>query len=236
VKESVGDELANRGTSPPTSSGSSTCGSNTPANTAKGTPRIPQNRVGGQAEPANRQGHGPDQACWRTSSPVNTPIFLPLYRLQNIFARNGFEIDRATQSVLVRRRGPTCCGRCMSLMVRRVLASHVVCTDDTVMPMLAPEKRSRPECGSMLATNTIPTMFLILPWAGARRTAEVPSRITGKTLLADAYGWVRRRGGGQRNHPRRMLGSRKKKVRRCREDAPDRCRRGGGNHQMPVRR
>src|ERR1700678_1075228 len=25
--------------------------------------------------------------------------FLPLYRLQNIFARNGFEIDRATQSV-----------------------------------------------------------------------------------------------------------------------------------------
>jgi hypothetical protein len=60
-------------------------------------------------------------------------------RLQNIFQRNGFEIDRATQSVW--------CGDVADLlrplydlMVKRVLASHVICTDDTVMPMLAPEK------------------------------------------------------------------------------------------------
>jgi transposase len=63
--------------------------------------------------------------------------YLPLYRLQNIFQRNGFEIDRATQSVW--------CGDVADmvkplydLMVQRVLQSHVICTDDTVMPMLSP--------------------------------------------------------------------------------------------------
>jgi len=65
--------------------------------------------------------------------------YLPLYRLQNIFERNGFEINRATQSVW--------CGDVADLlrplydlMVRRVLSGHVICTDDTVIPMLSPEK------------------------------------------------------------------------------------------------
>jgi transposase len=61
--------------------------------------------------------------------------YLPLYRLENIFARAGFQIDRSTMCVWagdvadlikpVYRR-----------MVQRVLQSHVVGTDDTVMPML----------------------------------------------------------------------------------------------------
>ena len=65
--------------------------------------------------------------------------FLPLYRLQNIFQRNGFEVNRATQSVW--------CGdvadalrSLYDLMIKRVLQSHVIGTDDTVMPMLAPQK------------------------------------------------------------------------------------------------
>ena len=65
--------------------------------------------------------------------------YLPLYRLESIFERNGLEISRATQSVW--------CGDVAEivkplydLMVSRVLASHVICTDDTVMPMLAPGK------------------------------------------------------------------------------------------------
>ena len=63
--------------------------------------------------------------------------YLPLYRLEDLFARSGVEISRATMSVW--------CGDVATLlrpvydlMVRRVLASHVVCTDDTTMPMLAP--------------------------------------------------------------------------------------------------
>jgi len=61
--------------------------------------------------------------------------YLPLYRLEDIFQRQGFEISRATQSVW--------CGDMADLteplwelMAERVRASHVVATDDTIMPML----------------------------------------------------------------------------------------------------
>lgn len=61
--------------------------------------------------------------------------YLPLYRLEDIFARQGFEIARATQSVW--------CGDVADLveplyqrLAERVRASHVVATDDTVLPML----------------------------------------------------------------------------------------------------
>ncbi len=65
--------------------------------------------------------------------------FLPLYRLEDIFARQGFEISRATQSVW--------CGdvadlmeRLYALMADRVRASHVVATDDAIMPMQSKDK------------------------------------------------------------------------------------------------
>jgi transposase len=65
--------------------------------------------------------------------------FLPLYRLEDIFARQGFEISRATQSVW--------CGDVADLveplyqlMADRVRASHVVATDDTIMPMQSKDK------------------------------------------------------------------------------------------------
>jgi hypothetical protein len=61
--------------------------------------------------------------------------YLPLYRLEDIFQRQGFEIPRATQSVW--------CGDVADLveplyelMAERVRASHVVATDDTILPML----------------------------------------------------------------------------------------------------
>jgi transposase len=62
--------------------------------------------------------------------------YLPFYRMEDIFARQGFEIPRATQSVW--------CGDMADLfeplwklMAEGVRASHVVGTDDTIMPMLA---------------------------------------------------------------------------------------------------
>jgi hypothetical protein len=65
--------------------------------------------------------------------------YLPLYRLEDIFQRQGFEISRATQSVW--------CGDVADLveplyelMAERVRASHVVATDDTIMPMLSKDK------------------------------------------------------------------------------------------------
>jgi transposase len=65
--------------------------------------------------------------------------YVPLYRLEDIFERQGFEISRAAQSVW--------CGDIADLveplwelMADQVRASHVVATDDTIMPMLSREK------------------------------------------------------------------------------------------------
>jgi transposase len=62
--------------------------------------------------------------------------YLPFYRLEDIFERQGFEISRGTQSIW--------CGDVADLveplyelMAERVRQSHVVATDDTIMPMLS---------------------------------------------------------------------------------------------------
>jgi transposase len=63
--------------------------------------------------------------------------YLPLYRLESIFERNGFEIDRGTLGVWCRDVAELI-RPLHDLMVKRLMQSHVICTDDTVMPMLAP--------------------------------------------------------------------------------------------------
>jgi transposase len=113
--------------------------------------------------------------------------YLPLYRLQNIFQRNGFEIDRATQSVW--------CGDVADLfnplyelMVQRVLASHVVCTDDTVMPMLAPEKTKPARMWVYVGDEHNPYNVFQFTLS---RSRDGPSKFLKdykQTLLADAYG------------------------------------------------
>jgi transposase len=113
--------------------------------------------------------------------------YLPLYRLQNIFARNGFEIDRATQSVW--------CGDAADLlrplydlMAQRVLSSHVVCTDDTVMPMLAPEKTRQARMWVYVGDEHNPYNVFHFTLGRGR---DGPVKFLGdykQTLLADAYG------------------------------------------------
>ncbi|MBV9037167.1 MAG: transposase [Acidobacteriaceae bacterium] len=68
--------------------------------------------------------------------------YLSLYRLEDIFARQGFEISRGTQSVW--------CGDVADLveplyqlMVERVRASHVIATDDTILPLLQKGKTAK---------------------------------------------------------------------------------------------
>jgi transposase len=113
--------------------------------------------------------------------------YLPLYRLAAIFARNGFEIDRATQSVW--------CGDVADLveplqrrMVGRVLASHLVCTDDTVMPMLAPGKTRQARMWVYVGDAANPyNVFDFTP----SRSRDGPVKFLKdykQTLLADAYG------------------------------------------------
>ena len=86
-------------------------------------------------QPIERGMAGPGLLAYVVTSKFSD--YLPLYRLQNIFQRNGFEIDRATQSVWCRDVAEII-KPLYDLMVQRVLQSHVICTDDTVMPMLSP--------------------------------------------------------------------------------------------------
>jgi transposase len=113
--------------------------------------------------------------------------YLPLYRLQNIFERNGFEINRATQSVW--------CGSAADLlrplydlMIRRVLQSHVIGTDDTVMPMLSPGKTKQARMWMYVGDEQNP--YNVFDFA-LSRSRDGPVKFLGdykQTLLADAYG------------------------------------------------
>jgi transposase len=60
--------------------------------------------------------------------------YVPLYQLEEVFARQGFEISRAIQSIW--------CGDVADL-IERVRISHVVATHDTILPMLRKEKTAR---------------------------------------------------------------------------------------------
>ena len=84
--------------------------------------------------------------------------YLPFYRIEDIFARQGFEIPRATQSVW--------CGDMADLfeplwelMAHEVRASHVVGTDDTIMPMLATGKAANSKFHKVLTSNTLEPEF-----------------------------------------------------------------------------
>jgi len=107
----------------------------------------PQIATAAKAETAIEKGFaGPGLLAYIVTSKFAD--YLPLYRLEDIFERQGFEISRATQSVW--------CGDVADLveplyrrMTERVRRSHVVATDDTVFPMLGPDKRNRRACGCM---------------------------------------------------------------------------------------
>jgi hypothetical protein len=92
--------------------------------------------------------------------------YLPLYRLEDIFARQGFEISRATQSVW--------CGDVADLveplyrlMADRVRASHVVATDDTIMPMQSKDKVANARMWFTLATRLNRTTSSTSRWIAA---------------------------------------------------------------------
>jgi len=113
--------------------------------------------------------------------------YLPLYRLEEIFARQGFEISRATQSVW--------CGDVADLaeplyrrMAELVRQSHVVPTDDTVLPMLSAGKTQPARMWVYVGDAAHP--YNVFDFT-LRRSRDGPREFlkhyTG-VLLADAYG------------------------------------------------
>jgi transposase len=146
----------------------------------------PQMQVAARAEaPIERGLAGPGLLAYIVTSKFSD--YLPLYRLEDIFARQGFEISRATQSVW--------CGDVADLveplyqrLAERVRASHVVATDDTVLPMLQVGKTHPARMWVYVGDAAHP--YNVFDFT-LRRSRDGPQEFlqnfTG-VLLADAYG------------------------------------------------
>ncbi|MCE5309036.1 MAG: IS66 family transposase [Acidobacteriales bacterium] len=113
--------------------------------------------------------------------------YLPLYRLEDIFERQGFEISRATQSVW--------CGDVADLveplyrlMAERVRASHLVATDDTIMPMLAKGKTANARMWVYAGDEAGPYNIFDFTLNRGRDGPKYFLKDYRQVLLADAYG------------------------------------------------
>ncbi len=113
--------------------------------------------------------------------------YLPLYRLEDIFARQGFEISRATQSVW--------CGDVADLveplyelMADQVRASHVVATDDTIMPMLSREKCANARMWVYVGDDAHPYNVFDFTLSRGRDGPKYFLKDYNQVLLADGYG------------------------------------------------
>ncbi len=113
--------------------------------------------------------------------------YLPLYRLENVFERQGFEISRATQSVW--------CGDVADLveplyrlMAERARASHVVATDDTIMPMLATGKTANARMWVYVGDEAGPYNIFDFTLNRGRDGPKYFLKDYRQVLLADAYG------------------------------------------------
>jgi transposase len=113
--------------------------------------------------------------------------YLPLYRLENIFARNGLQIDRVTQCIWCRDVA-NLIRPLYDRMAQRLLASHVICTDDTVMPMLAPGKTKQARMWIYLGDAANP--YNVFDFTQSRSRDGPAKFLEGykQTILADAYG------------------------------------------------
>ena len=115
--------------------------------------------------------------------------YLPLYRLESIFERNGFEIDRATLSIWCRDVAEIT-RPLYDLMVRRLLESHVICTDDTVMPMLSPGNGKTRQGRMWIYVGDEDHPYNLFDFT-LSRSRDGPATFLAnyrQTLLADGYG------------------------------------------------
>ena len=146
----------------------------------------PQMAVAAKPEAAIEKGMaGPGLLAYIVTSKFSD--YLPLYRLEDIFERQGFEISRATQSVW--------CGDVAELveplyelMGKRVRQSHVVATDDTVLPMLSVGKTQAARMWVYVGDTAHPYNVFAFTLNRGRDGPKHFLRDYGEVLLADAYG------------------------------------------------
>ena len=160
--------------------------------------------------------------------------FLPLYRLEAIFERMGFAIDRATQCLWMRDIAELVLPL-QQLMIQRVLASHIIATDDTVLPMQAPGKTKKARIWIYRGDDEHPyNVFDFTVSRGRDGPAQFLKDYHG-VLQADAYGGYEGICVGQRDHPGRLLGPCPPQVRRHPDARARRHRPGAGAHRAVVR-
>jgi transposase len=113
--------------------------------------------------------------------------YLPLHRLQGIFERQGFEMDRSTMCLwmadVARLVRPI-----YDLMVWRVLQSHVLATDDTIMPLLQPGRARQARMWIYLGDESQPYNVFDFTISRARDGPKRFLKGFSGVLLADAYG------------------------------------------------
>ena len=113
--------------------------------------------------------------------------YVPLYRLEDIFARQGFEISRATQSVWCGDVGDLV-EPLYALMADQVRASHVVATDDTIMPMLSKGKTANARMWVYVGDDAHPYNVFDFTLSRGRDGPKYFLKDYNQTLLADGYG------------------------------------------------
>jgi transposase len=128
---------------------------------------------------------GPGLLSYIVTSKFND--YLPLYRLEDIFARQGFEISRATQSVWCGDVGDLA-EPLYELMGDEVRASHVVATDDTIMPMLRTGHCAKARMWVYVGDEAHPYNVFDFTLSRGRDGPKYFLRDYNQVLLADAYG------------------------------------------------
>jgi transposase len=113
--------------------------------------------------------------------------FTPLYRLEGIFARVDVTIDRATMCLWLRDIAELVMPL-YRLMCQRVRESHVIATDDTILPMQAPEKNTPARIWIYRGDDQHPYNAFDFTLS---RSRDGPAKFLAgydQVLLADAYG------------------------------------------------
>ena len=146
----------------------------------------PQIEVAAKAETAIEKGFaGPGLLAFIVTSKFAD--YLPLYRREDIFERQGFEISRATQSVWCRDVADVV-EPLYQRMAERVRKSHVVATDDTVQPMLSPGQTQPARMWVYVGDEANPYNVFDFTLNRSREGPKEFLKDYTQVLLADAYG------------------------------------------------
>jgi transposase len=146
----------------------------------------PQIEVAAKAETPIEKGFaGPGLLAFIVTSKFAD--YLPLYRLEDIFERQGFAISRATQSVWCRDVADVV-EPLYQRMAEQVRKSHVVATDDTVLPMLSPGQTHPARMWVYVGDEANPYNVFDFTLNRSREGPKEFLKDYTQVLLADAYG------------------------------------------------